>query len=92
MLLAVAAYALVVLYREACCGIDEVAKAAVETLRSQYWKVPAEVVLGEGAVRVSLPGDWEYRSVWEQTLQAVRQHATTLQSVGEPPGAAQQAT
>jgi hypothetical protein len=92
MLIAVAAYALVVLYREACASVEEVAKATVETLRSQYWKVPAEVVRGEGAVRVSLPGDWEYRQTWEQTLGAVRQHATTLQSVGEPPGANQQAS
>jgi hypothetical protein len=92
MLLAVAAYALVVLYREACASVEEVARATVETLRSRYWKVPAEVVRGEGAVRVSLPKDWEYRPVWEQTLGAVRQHTTTLQSVGEPPGATQQAT
>jgi hypothetical protein len=92
LLFAVAAYALVVLYREACRGIDEVAKAAVETLRGQYWKVPAEVARGEGVVRVSLPRDWEHRPVWERTLQAVRRHATTLQAVGEPPGAAQQAT
>ena len=92
MLFAVAAYALVVLYREACASIDSVAKATVQTLRSQYWKVPAEVNRGEGAVRVSLPGDWEYRPIWEQTLLAVRRHATTLQSVGEPPGAPHQAT
>lgn len=91
MLLAVAAYALVVLYREACAGVEEVARATVQTLRSQYWKVPAEVVRREGSVRVSLPGNWEYRSAWEQTVVAVRQHTATLQSVGEPPGA-QQAT
>jgi hypothetical protein len=92
MLLAVTAYALVVLYREACAGVEEVAKATVQTLRSQYWKVPAEVVRGEGVVTVSLPGDWEFRPLWEQTLQAVRQHATMLQSVGEPPGGTRQAT
>jgi hypothetical protein len=92
MLFAVAAYALVVLYREACAGVDEVARATVQTLRDQYWKVPAEVKRGGGAVRVSLPGDWEYRPIWEQTLLAARRHATALQSVGEPPGASQQAT
>lgn len=92
LLVAVAAYALVVLYREACAGVEEVAKATVETLRSQYWKVPAEVVQGEGVVRGSLPGDWEYRPLWEQTLAAVRRHATTLPPVGEPPGATRQAT
>jgi hypothetical protein len=92
MLFAVVAYALVVLYREACASVDEVARATVQTLRSQYWKVPAEVKRGSGTVRVSLPGDWEYRPIWEQTLLAVRQHATALQSVGEPPGASRQAT
>jgi hypothetical protein len=92
LLLAVVAYALVVLYREACANLDEVAKATVQTLRSQYWKVPAELIRGQGVVRVSLPGDWDDRSVWEQSLLAVRQHTTALQSVGEPPGATQQAT
>lgn len=92
MLLAVVAYALVVLYREACRSIDEVAKATVETLRSQYWKVPGEVVPGEKGVRVSLPRDWENRAVWEEMLLAVRQHTTMLQSGGEPPGATPQAT
>jgi hypothetical protein len=91
MLLAVVAYALVVLYREACREIEAVACATVQTLRDQYWKVPAEVLRGERGVRVSLPGDWEYRPIWEQTIVAVRQHATTLPSVGEPPGTSQQA-
>lgn len=92
LLVAVTAYALVVLYREACAGIEGVARATVETLRGRCWKVPAEVARGEGAVRVSLAGDWEYRPIWEQTLAAVRRHATTLQTVGEPPGARPQAT
>jgi hypothetical protein len=92
MLLAVVAYALVVLYREACRSLDGVARATVRTLRGQYWKVPAEVARGEGAVRVNLPVDWEYREAWEQTLSAVRRHATALLPVGEPPGASPQAT
>lgn len=91
LLFAVVAYALVVLYREACYGIDQVARATVTTLRNQYWKVAAEVARGEGTVRVSLPGDWEYGPIWEQTLGAVCRHATALQSVGEPPGTNQQA-
>lgn len=92
MLLAVVAYALVVLYRQACAGVEEVAKAEVETLRNRYWKVPAEVTRVEGMVRVSLPADWEGRPVWEQTLRAVRHQAAALLQVGEPPGATQQAT
>lgn len=92
LLFVVAAYALVVLYREACAGVEAVAKATVQTLRSQYWKVPGEVVRRNRIVQVNLPRDWENRSVWEQTLLAVGRHATTLLSVGEPPGVSPQAT
>ena len=92
MLVAVVAYALVVLYREACCEVEEVANAEVDTLRSRLWKVPAELrSLGEG-VRLSLPADWEYAGTWGQTLQAVRHHAERLRQVGEPPGAVQHTT
>ena len=89
MLVAVTAYALVVLYRQACVGIEGVGNADIQTLRSRLWKVPAEVVRSSGVVRVSLPGDWEHRQVWEQSLLAVRQHAERLNQVGEPPGPAQ---
>jgi hypothetical protein len=92
LLVAVAAYALVALYRQACAGIDEVAKADVATLRSRYWKVPAEVRREARRVRVSLPGGWENRQLWQQTLQAIGQHAGVLQQVGEPPGPTQQAS
>lgn len=92
LLVAVVSYALVVLYREACSGIEEVANAEVESLRNKLWKVPAEVVAEAGRVRVRLPGDWEERPTWERTLQAVRQHSQQLQQVGEPPGGIKQAT
>jgi hypothetical protein len=86
MLVSVTAYALVVLYRQACSAVEGVGNADVQTLRSRLWKVPAEVVRRSGVVRVSLPGDWEHRQVWEESLQAVRQHAARLNRVGEPPG------
>jgi hypothetical protein len=92
LLVAVAAYALVVLYRQACSGIEGVADAEVGTLRERLWKVPAEVVKRAGEVRVRLPGAWEQRQTWEQTLLAVRRHAGLLRRVGEPPGGPQQAT
>ena len=92
LLVAVVSYALVVLYREACAGIEEVANAEVESLRNKLWKVPAEVVQEAGRVRVRLPGDWANRQTWEQTLEAVRQHREKLQQVGGPPGGIKQAT
>lgn len=92
MLVAVVAYALVVLYREACAGLDEVARSAVQTLRQQLWKVPAEVQRQAGVVRVRLPSDWAGRPLWEQTLMAVGQYAGGLPQVGQPPGPAAQAS
>jgi hypothetical protein len=92
LLVAMAAYALVALYRQACAGIEGVATADVQTLRDRLWKVPAEVKREARRARVSLPGNWEGRLEWEQTLQAVGQYAGQLQQVGEPPGAAQQAS
>ena len=89
MLVAVTAYALVVLYRQACASVEGVGSADIQTLRSRLWKVPAEVVRRSGVVRVSLPADWDHRQVWEQSLQAVRHHAERLNQVGEPPGPAQ---
>jgi hypothetical protein len=92
LLVAVTAYALVVLYRQACAGIEGVGNAEVGTLRKRLWKVPGEVVKRAGEVRVRLPRDWEHRPSWEQTLRAVRQHAAVLQPVGEPPGGPRQAS
>ena len=86
MLVTVTAYALVVLYRQACSAVKGVGDAEVRTLRERLWKVPAEVVRRGGEVRVSMPGDWEHRQAWEESLQAVRQHAARLNQVGEPPG------
>jgi hypothetical protein len=92
LLVAAAAYALAVLYREACGGVEGVAEAEVGTPRERLWKVPGEVVQEDGGVRVSLPGDWAGRRTWEQTLEAVSEHGHQLQRVGEPPGGVKQAT
>lgn len=89
LLVAVAAYALVALYREACKGIEGVASADVQTLRQRQWKVPAEVRREARRVRVSLPSGWAGRDDWEQTLRAVSQHAARLAQAREPPGPGQ---
>jgi hypothetical protein len=86
LLVAVAAYALAVLYKEACAAVEGVANCDIQTLRRRLWKVPAEVRLEARRVRVSLPAGWAERAVWEQTPQAVGQYAGQLQQVGEPPG------
>ena len=92
LLVAVAAYALAVLYREACAAVAGVANADIQTLRSRLWKVPAEVRQEARRVRVSLPAGWSERAVWEQTLRAVGHYAGQLQQVGEPPGPPPQAS
>lgn len=87
--MAVTAYALVALYRQACAGVKGVANADIQTLRSQLWKVPAEVRQEARRVRVSLPESWEGRALWQQTLQAVgqdTQQVQQVQQVGERPG------
>ena len=89
MLVTVTAYALVVLYRQACSALQGVGDADIQTLRSRLWKVPAEVVRRAREVRVSLPAEWEHRQLWEQSLLTVRRHAERLNQVGEPPGPAQ---
>ena len=75
LLVAVAAYALAVLYKEACAAVAGVANADIQTLRSRLWKVPAEVRQEARRVRVSLPEGWPGRSLWERTLQAVGHYA-----------------
>lgn len=85
MLVAVVAYALVALYREACQGIEGVTTADIQTLRKKQWKVPAEVRREARRVRVSMPRDWEGRDDWERTIEAIRQHAARLAQAREPP-------
>jgi hypothetical protein len=86
LLVAVVAYALVVLYREACADGGGVGNADVQSLRDGLGKVPAELAQGARGVRLSLPAEWPYRQTWELTPQAVRRHAERLAEVGQPPG------
>jgi hypothetical protein len=83
---AVVAYALGVLYREACADGGGVGNADVQSLRDGLGKVPAELAQGARGVRLSLPAEWPYRQTWELTPQAVRRHAERLAEVGQPPG------
>jgi hypothetical protein len=91
LLVAVVAYALVALYREASAALAEVATADVGTLRQRLWKVPAAVSAASGVVRVSLPGDWPQGGLWGQALQAVHGYAARITQAGEAPGAGQPA-
>ncbi len=97
MLVAVAAYALAALWREACAGIEGVEDANLESLRRRMWKVPAEVRTEARRVRVSFPAGWEGRAAWTETLGAVEGFAGRLAQArppgppGEPPEASPQA-
>ena len=100
MLVAVAAYALAALWREACAGIEGVEDADLESLRRRWWKVPAEVRTEARRVRVSFPAEWEGRAAWTRTLGAVDAFAGRLAPAaqggpagppGEPPEASPQA-
>lgn len=91
MLVAVAAYALAALYREACAGIEGVADADVASLRRRMWKVPAEVRREARRVRVSFPASWQGREDWADSLGAVERFAARLAQAGQagpagPPG------
>jgi hypothetical protein len=91
LLVAVVAYALVVLFREASAALEEVATADVGTLRQRLWKVPAEVIVESEVVRVSLPADWPQRQLLGQALAAVHGYAGRITQAGEASGTGQPA-
>jgi len=66
------AYAIVVLFREAAAGVQEVAVASVGTLRQRRWKAGAVVVTGARRVWLQLSETWPYRAVWQRVHQAVQ--------------------
>jgi Transposase DDE domain group 1 len=65
------AYAVVVLFREAAAGVEEVATATVGTLRQRLWKVGAVVVTSGRRVWLHVSAAWPYREVWLRVQQAV---------------------
>jgi Transposase DDE domain group 1 len=66
------AYAIVVLFREASAGIEEVAVASVGTLRQRLWKVGAVVVTNTRRVWLHLSETWPYRALWARVYEAVQ--------------------
>jgi hypothetical protein len=66
------AYAIVVLFREAAAGVEEVATASVGTLRQRLWKVGAVVVTSARRVGLHLSATWPYRGVWQRVHEAVQ--------------------
>jgi len=65
------AYAVVVLFREAAAGVEEVATASVGTLRQRLWKVGAVVVTSPRRVWLHVSETWPYREVWQRVQGAV---------------------
>lgn len=80
------AYAIVVLFREAAAGVEEVAVASVGALRQRLWKVGAVVVTSARRVWLHLSATWPYRGVWERVHEAVQRFVTRWQAaVPAPP-------
>jgi Transposase DDE domain group 1 len=65
------AYAVVVLFREAAAGVEEVATAAVGTLRQRLWKAGAVVVASARRVWLHVSATWPYRELWLRVQAAV---------------------
>jgi len=72
LLLHVAAYALVVLFREAAAAVPEVATATVSTLRQRLWKVGAVLVSSPRRLWLHVSETWPGRPIWEAVHRAVR--------------------
>jgi hypothetical protein len=89
LLLHVLAYAIVVLFRQACASVADVATASVETLRARLWKVGAVLVSRPRLLRLRVSATWPgvglWGAVWEATQGFVTQ-VTGPRRVGETPG------
>jgi hypothetical protein len=75
------AYAIVVLFREAAAGVEEVATASVGTLRQRLWKAGAVVVTGVRRVWLHVSETWPYRRVWQRVHEAVQAFVARWQGV-----------
>src|SRR6266545_329075 len=75
------AYAIVVLFREAAAGVEEVACASVGTLRQRLWKVGAVVVTSVRRVWLHVSETWPYRGVWLRVQAAVAHFVRQLAPV-----------
>jgi hypothetical protein len=66
------AYAIVVLFREAAAGVEEVATASVGSLRQRLWKAGAVVVTSARRVWLHVSATWPYREVWQRCIRRCR--------------------
>jgi hypothetical protein len=73
------AYALVVLWREACRALPEVATASVSTLRHRLWKVGALLVSSGRRLWLRLSETWPGWDVWVRVQEAVRGYVGEVQ-------------
>jgi hypothetical protein len=90
LLVHVAAYALVVLFRSAAAGVEEVARASVGTLRQRLWKAPAQLTVSARRVVVRLGAGDGAGPLLVRVLVALGSSAEGLVggSVGPPSGTA----
>ena len=89
LLVRVLAYALVVLFRESCVGIEEVEKAEVGTLRKMLWKIPGVVESTGRRVVVRLSENWPFNEVWRRVREAVGRYVERIRAgpaMPEPEG------
>jgi Transposase DDE domain group 1 len=80
LLVAVVAYALVVLFREANAEVEEVATAQVGTLRQRLWKVTARVVVGGKRIGIHLSSLWPGQELWGRVQEAVRRFVREVEA------------
>jgi hypothetical protein len=87
LLIHVVAYALVVLYREACASVPEVGAATVGTLRERLGRVAAVVRVRPRQVAVVVSAAWPRAAAWVAIQTAVTAYVEAVRSarsVGPP--------
>jgi DDE family transposase len=89
LLVHAAAYALVVLFREAVAAVPEVARATVSTLRQRLWKVGAVVRVGARRIWLQVSATWPEQGLWQRVYAAVGAFvAAVARRAGPDPAAA----
>ena len=71
LLVPTVAYAIVVLFREAVAGVEELATATVSTLRQRLWKVGAVLVTSARRLWLRVSETWPYGELWGRVQAAV---------------------
>jgi hypothetical protein len=87
LLVHVLAYALVVLFRASCAGIEEVAAAAVGTLRQRLWKIPGLIEVSQRRVVVRLSAGGPGNELWQRAWAAIGQYVERIRAGPAVPAA-----